>query len=341
MRPDHLTQRFVEDFTRWIRESYYRGHERLPGQLELEKLYGVSYTTVRRGLKLLMEQKLIYRIKGKGTYAAPRGHLGLRSWVVALVRPRRASLIQEIWFRYLMELRGELLAHSHGLNVFSETEGFLDLRKMCYEDQVRGVVLVDPLFTPPVKALIAFLKKRNVPVSFVEEKEKQKNDNTICLDHRRAGELCAEHLIKTGRKKIAFVAEKGDVIYRWRAGGFLQACKRLGAEGEVLDFPALEWIPESVYRRLQGIALGNESLVYSVLEQCRSYKIVLPGDLGMVVIDGSPVCERSVPTLTSVTQPLTEMARATVKNLLYQKDHPRGREPLRRLSPSVVRREST
>ncbi|MBI4979441.1 MAG: hypothetical protein HZC28_18335 [Spirochaetes bacterium] len=44
MRPDRLTQRFIEDVTGFIRENGFKGHERIDGQDALGKKFKVSYT---------------------------------------------------------------------------------------------------------------------------------------------------------------------------------------------------------------------------------------------------------------------------------------------------------
>lgn len=45
-------------------------NDRLPSEQELEKTYGVSRTVVRHALNTLAAQRMVYRRKGKGTFAA-------------------------------------------------------------------------------------------------------------------------------------------------------------------------------------------------------------------------------------------------------------------------------
>ncbi|AXI76272.1 GntR family transcriptional regulator [Peterkaempfera bronchialis] len=44
----------------------------LPSEAELTDLYGVSRTVVREALRELVQQRLIYKVKGRGAFVAPR-----------------------------------------------------------------------------------------------------------------------------------------------------------------------------------------------------------------------------------------------------------------------------
>jgi GntR family transcriptional regulator len=44
---------------------------KLPGELDLAREFGVSYTTLRHAMAILRERDLIVSIHGRGTFAAP------------------------------------------------------------------------------------------------------------------------------------------------------------------------------------------------------------------------------------------------------------------------------
>ena len=53
-----------------IEEGYWKPHDAIPSERELEIQYNVSRTTVRQALKLLVSKDLLYRAHGKGTFVA-------------------------------------------------------------------------------------------------------------------------------------------------------------------------------------------------------------------------------------------------------------------------------
>jgi DNA-binding GntR family transcriptional regulator len=65
-----------------IRSGEYPQGFRLPTELGLAKRYGVSRQTVRQAFGELVAQSLVYRVRGRGTFAMPQGGSGsyLRSF---------------------------------------------------------------------------------------------------------------------------------------------------------------------------------------------------------------------------------------------------------------------
>lgn len=341
MRPDRLTQAFVEGLTHHIRSSGFSGHERLEGQKELGERFGVSYTTVRRGLSLLTAQKLIYRVKGKGIFVAPREHLSIRNWVVAILRRYGQAVYHETWSRTLLALRGELMARGHGLMVFGDQDGFVDLRKMCYEDQVRGVVFIDPAETPSMKEIAKFLERRRVASVRLEEKPGATNRNTVSFDHHQAGAQCAAHLIERGRRRIALFADQTDGCFALRVRGFQGACRGPGVDGKLVRWHPQTLVDEATLRGLDGVALIHEGLAFPMLRLCAHHGLSVPRDLALIAVDGSPVCGRFDPALSSVTLPLDALAALTTAMLFDLMGDPGKKFPIARVEPFVERRKSS
>ncbi len=61
-----------ETIRREIQTGKYKVHQQLPSENELCNIYGVSRTTVRKGLDNLESDNWIYREHGKGTFVADR-----------------------------------------------------------------------------------------------------------------------------------------------------------------------------------------------------------------------------------------------------------------------------
>ncbi|KYO66940.1 GntR family transcriptional regulator [Thermovenabulum gondwanense] len=61
-----LKNELLED----IKKGVYRENEKIPSENELQKLYNVSLITVRKALSDLVQEGILYRIQGKGTFVA-------------------------------------------------------------------------------------------------------------------------------------------------------------------------------------------------------------------------------------------------------------------------------
>lgn len=66
MKPIYL--RIVDDLVHKIKTGTYRKGDMLPPEKLLLETYHVSRMTIRKALALLVEQDLLYRVKGRGTF---------------------------------------------------------------------------------------------------------------------------------------------------------------------------------------------------------------------------------------------------------------------------------
>ena len=55
-----------------IADGQVEAHQSIPSERELEKIYGVSRTTIRQAIDLLVRQGFLYREHGKGTFVSPQ-----------------------------------------------------------------------------------------------------------------------------------------------------------------------------------------------------------------------------------------------------------------------------
>ena len=66
-----LYRHLMDEIAEQLRTGTWAADEKLPTEAELCAAYGVSVITVRRALSELASQGLLYRVQGKGTFAAP------------------------------------------------------------------------------------------------------------------------------------------------------------------------------------------------------------------------------------------------------------------------------
>ena len=92
--------------------------------------------------------------------------------------------------------------------------------------------------------------------------------------------------------------------------------------------------------RPSAIFAGNDLAALGVLRAAREAGLRVPEDVSVVGFDDIPLAQWSTPTLTTVRQPLTEMAAVAVGILLDIAEHgPRNRRV--ELATDLVVREST
>ncbi|GAA0439993.1 LacI family transcriptional regulator [Acrocarpospora corrugata] len=174
---------------------------------------------------------------------------------------------------------------------------------------------------------------------------------TIGATNWAGGFAATEHLIGLGHRRIGVITGPDDVRCSLeRLDGYRAALRRAGlpvderlvrqgdfyaeggrrGAGELLDLPEP---PTAVFA-------GSDQQAAGVYEEMRVRGLRVPDDLSVVGFDDTEVCEWMAPRLTTIRQPLAQMAVLAVRNVL-EAGHPGG-EPLRlELSTSLVVREST
>lgn len=66
--PRHLYVQVIERLKKDIESGLFQEHERLPSEAKLSELLGVSRATLREALRVLEEEKVIFRKHGVGTF---------------------------------------------------------------------------------------------------------------------------------------------------------------------------------------------------------------------------------------------------------------------------------
>jgi DNA-binding LacI/PurR family transcriptional regulator len=193
------------------------------------------------------------------------------------------------------------------------------------------IVLVDPVGTGP-----------NSPV-------------TVAATDWAGGRDATEHLIGLGHKRIGFITGPlSQECHRDRLDGYRAGLRRAGLEpedelvrtgdslvsGGLREAPTLLQLPNPP----TAIISGSDEQAYGVCKAARALGLAIPDDLSVVGFDDVDLCQWVTPQLTTVRQPLEEMAREATRIVVeLAKGGNRGSQRNQRieLSTSVVIREST
>jgi len=170
--------------------------------------------------------------------------------------------------------------------------------------------------------------------------------DSIYVDPAQAGALAAEHLAGRGYQRFLFLGREDDAKY----AGFRQALAGRGsgtpaASALCEDSAQLQKAFRAWFRGGWGRAAvfaGTDGRALQVLDALRSLGLSVPGNVGVMGFGGSDAGRYSAPRLTSVSQPVEELAREAVARLLERIERPERGEPWERpLPPSLTVREST
>ncbi|MCP2164704.1 LacI family DNA-binding transcriptional regulator [Goodfellowiella coeruleoviolacea] len=228
---------------------------------------------------------------------------------------------------------------------------------------VEGMVFVSPEITnvevplgeAPKPSYYAKLLADGVQMVFVNGATPSLDVPDVTVDEQLAGYLATQHLLELGHRRIGFVSGPSRSLpSRLKRAGWAAALEEAGlpAEAEfVAHAPfAAEGGGAAVARLLDtvrptAVICSSDHMAMGVLRQAHQRGLSVPGDLSVVGFDDIPLAAYCSPALTTLAQPIEEMAAAAVDELVHRLD-PDGRHRTngnytRVFRPKLVVREST
>ncbi|MFJ8061396.1 LacI family DNA-binding transcriptional regulator [Streptomyces sp. NPDC096142] len=235
----------------------------------------------------------------------------------------------------------------HPVLMFSESaEAREEVLTYLRQGRADGALVVSTHADDPLPALLAdaglpavlFARpSRPVPLSYVD------------LAHRDGGRLAAEHLLARGCRRPATVCGPLDVAAsQERLAGFRDTLARHGhphvpvAEGEFTLDSGLAAMSDLLARQpgLDGVFAANDLMAQGVCEAVQQQGLRVPEDIAVVGFDDSSVAVTCHPRLTTIRQPVEEMA-AEMARLLDEHIHGVRAEPTSVVfDPELIVRDS-
>ncbi|MGI5499943.1 LacI family DNA-binding transcriptional regulator [Lentzea sp. CA-135723] len=197
--------------------------------------------------------------------------------------------------------------------------------------------LPDRLLEAGVPAVLYARPGRPLPVSFVD------------LDHQAGGRLAAARLAAIGRTRVAAIAGPLDVLASQdRLTGFRDAMARNGFPYvPVVEGGFTAGSGAAAMRRLlaehpdvNGVFAANDLMAQGAVEVLQAAGKHVPGDVAVVGFDDSAPAASCRPPLTTIRQPVEQMAAKMAEVLLMTLDDPEARPRSIIFEPELVLRAS-
>ncbi|MFI5060061.1 MAG: LacI family DNA-binding transcriptional regulator [Actinomycetales bacterium] len=226
--------------------------------------------------------------------------------------------------------------------------GYLNLFE---ELRVRGV-LISPVGN--VAPRLRRMRERGIPSVLVDRVSKDQSFSSVSVDDVAGGTLAGDHLLESGRRRIAFVGGPVEIL---QVSDRLQGARQSvaahpGATLETINTSGLtvqegRRAGEAIAARApgdrpDGIFAANDLLAIGLLQALFIQgRIAIPGDIALVGYDDIQFASASVVPLTSIRQPSRLIGETAVKILLEEADDP-DLEPRQILyQPELVVRTSS
>jgi DNA-binding LacI/PurR family transcriptional regulator len=345
----------------------YRQTNRLPSEAQFVKRFGVSRPTIGRALKDLQEQGLIDRRRGSGTYIRAEKD---RTHESRFAIPQLGIIVPSLRHTEIFEsICGELasLARVNDFNLWwgpstspvSESKMTVEeAEALCSQFIERGVTGV--FFVPfehqtdreaANRSITEHLRQAGIPVVLLDRDigafPNRSAYDLVGIDNFAGGYLLAEHLIKLGARRLAYVmrpltASTVDA----RIAGARIAMRAYGLEeppnfvysGDPTDLKFVRSFAQS--HQLDAILCTSDHLAAQLLQNLTRLGIRVPNDLRVVGFDDVRFASLLTIPLTTMEQPCRDIAITAFNALRERVKNPTLPPRTLMLTPRLVVRET-
>ncbi|QND52286.1 LacI family transcriptional regulator [Phyllobacterium sp. 628] len=144
----------------------------------------------------------------------------------------------------------------------------------------------------------------------------------ISVDHYKGAGLAAQHLLELGHTRIAYIAGSADApVSRERRSGFLDALISAGVEAEIVeghfDYVSGETLgrlllDRPAHQRPTAIATASDQQAIGLLRAASDLDLKVPDDVSIIGFDDIPLANLVTPRLTTIRQPMEQIAARAV-----------------------------
>lgn len=324
----------------WIKSRVLDGtfepHQKISSESELMKQFNVSRHTVRLALGDLVNEGLLYKEQGSGTFVSDRLS---KPQPITQFNKKNIAIVVTYISDYIFPsiIRGAesaLSQEGYQVSLFSTNNDHDNEKRILetiIEQQFDGAII------EPTKSAIANpninyylnLEALNIPYVMINAYYDELEPISVTVNDEKGGFLQTEHLIKSGHKNILGFFKIDDMQGMKRMKGFIKAHREYNlpinpkniityttSEKNTKPAEYLNDILTSSSDRPTGIICYNDELAMKLLDVIRQNNLQVPSDISIVGFDNSFLSEVSEVKLTSIEHPKTDLGIMAAKMIL-------------------------
>lgn len=230
-----------------------------------------------------------------------------------------------------------------------EGEPFADLAARLVRDRIDACLLPPPLCDDAT--LLAELDRCGLAMAQVATGVPSPLANAVSIDDEAAAHAMTARLIGEGHRRIAFVAgDPNQTASRLRRQGYERALAEAGLSTdaglvEQGDFTYRSGLAAAARllaqaQRPTAIFASNDDMAAACMAVAHQRGLSVPGDLSICGFDDTAMATTVWPELTTIRQPIAEMARHAVRLLVEGRRSKRSARQHERLDFELIARAS-
>lgn len=344
-----------------VRKNLKKG-DIIPKELDMCGKYHVSRITIRRAISELVNEKVLYRVSGVGTFVNDLTekdfHISEKDRQIALVVPDIEDLATSAIFSGIDEaaqkLDYEVIIYSSGRRIEKENYNLSHL----LQSNSTGAIIFPNWGTANVSHIFE-LKRTGFPFVLIDRYFREIETDYVVTDNTAGAFEAVSHLIKLGHRRIGFIGGPENSAGNDRREGYRQALSRNGivADDELVtmlgndSYATSEIEPGSggyeeavkllrLKNKPTAIFAASDGFAIGAMRAVKDAGLKIPDDMAIVGFDNLKYASILEVPLTTVAQPFEEIGRKSIEVLL-DKVHDKNK-PVRQivLKPELIIRKS-
>ena len=168
-------------------------------------------------------------------------------------------------------------------------------------------------------------ENEHLPIVILDSNYPSLNSHSICVNNYQGGYLATEHLIELGHTKIGCITgDSGYPVYQDRTQGYCSAFtqnqlsfnKDWIYNGKFTMDTGYQATPYLLEQGVTAIFAQNDMIAFGVYHYLKEHGIRVPEDVSLVGFDNIPFIQMIGLPLTTIAQPIQQMAERSIEILL-------------------------
>ena len=339
--PMPLYQQILNEIRTRIASGEWPANSQLPTEAELEELLQVSRVTIRQALSAAVDEGLIVRLAGKGTFVSGKEVSTKKAKAggfVGYIVPHLSSS-----FNVQILLGVETILRDGGYHlIFHNSEGDLTYENQLLENletnQMAGYI-IQPVYAQTRDRELYRIHSQGGHVVFIDRDVPGMQTDAVMSNHLEAGQRIVEHLIDQGYKDIVYLAHEpirlpsiADRLFGYEAamkdcglkpklpfivGGTVELGYNQDQNSTTLnEKAAVEQIARFLRssKKPEAIVAMNDLVAMLVLDAAEQVGLHIPDDLSVVGFDNLDCADTR--DLTTIAQRPFEIGSEAARLLL-------------------------
>ena len=342
----HIYVQIADD----LRNKIYAGQfeDKLPGIRDLAQQYSINFKTANKAVARLLEEGLVYRVKGKGTFVVTfaselKDHHLIGFMLPDIVNPNFARIVQEL---HQIEVHKNISIIVNTTN--RQPRRVQQILQMYARRQISGVIVQGGAL-PDDESLQCVLASK-LPIIGAHAHIAGTDD--VWLDMYAGAQMATDHLIEGFGLPVGYIS--GSASGLTKTSRFLGYRDALMSKGGQVDLTFLkstdptyvggykamkelleeEHVPRSVFMYNQIMAMGAVNAIISA-------GLKIPDDIALIGCDDSLDADAMIVPISSIAFSYKETATQLLSLVERRLNNPMIAPERVRIAPKLIARTSS